>query len=119
MKPAILASAIAIILSGCTVDWLREKEPDFTTTFSSSPEDVADCVVNTVVNEKLYEPVKSVRDGVLRVADLRRGFKWELTLRPDGIAETRGYPSIWGPLGRDIIPMVESCDRQIIEQKGS
>lgn len=115
MKPAILASAIAIILSGCTVDWLREKEPDFTTTFSSSPEDVADCVVNTMINERLVNPLRSVRDGLLRIS---QGTDWELTLRPDGIAEVRGKPTIFGPFGEDVVPMVEACDRQIIEQKG-
>ncbi len=119
MKPAILASAItaiAISLSGCTVDWLREKEPDFTTSFSSSPEEVADCVVNTMINEQLLSPLRSVRDGLLRISQRTN---WELTLRPDGIAEVRGSPTIFGPFGKDVVPMVEACDRQIIEQKGS
>ena len=125
MKPAILASAItaiAIILSGCAPAAIQGKEPNATTRFSSTPDEIADCVINTVINERFYAPVRSVRDGLLRVSSVQGGvaLNWELTLRPDGIAEIRGFPTVWGwAHGEDVIPIVESCDLQIIEQKGS
>ncbi len=107
-----------LALASCAGRAILDREPDYLANFSGSPEAVARCVTNEWFNQFGGHPlVTSTRDGLLRVSSSSYSpyvvlLIWELTLRPDGVAELRGFPTVWGWVqGEEVIPLVEKCGK--------
>ena len=108
-----------IALTSCTTrQGIQEREPDYLARFPGSPEAVAKCIANERFNQTGRPLVISTRNGLVRISNVGYGLgdvplTWELTLRPDGVAEVRGFPTIWGwAHGEDAIPLVEKCGKE-------
>lgn len=108
-----------LALASCvTPQGIKDREPDYLANFSGSPEAVAKCITNDWFNQFGRPLVTSTRNGLLHVSNVGYGglggvpLEWELTLRPDGVAEVRGYPTVWGwAHGEEAVPFVEKCGK--------
>lgn len=115
----VLVTLGLLALASCVSrQGLYDREPDYVAKFSGSPEAVAKCIDDEWFNEvSLRRLVTSNRDGMVRMSSLNYSpyvvmLVWELTLRPDGVAEVRGRPTIWGwSHGEEVIPLVEGCSK--------
>jgi len=69
-------------------------------------------VISSWFNDESRSPVKSLYNNLIHVTDVAgASVFWDLTLRPNGIAEVRGHPTVWGwAMGENVIPVVEKCD---------
>lgn len=107
-----------LALASCvTPQGIKDRKPDNLVNFSGSPEIVAKCVSNEWFNQFGQPLVTSTRNGLLHVSSVGYGLgsvplMWELTLRPDGVAEVRGFPTVWGwTHGEEVIPLIEKCGK--------
>lgn len=106
------AITVAGVMSGCAAaDAVRGRAPDVVLRFTGTPAALAACVHDAAAARAWTPPTRHVRDGVLRLSDLSGGFLyWEVSLRDDGRAEVRGYPTIWGGTQTDgAVALLNQC----------
>ncbi len=110
-----------LALASCvTPQGIKDRKPDYLANFSGSPEAVAKCIADDWFNQFGQPLVTSTRNGLLSVSKVGYGIfwpmnnilVWELTLKPDGVAEVRGFPTVWGWVhGEEVVPFVEKCGK--------
>ena len=122
MKRVFMFLGLLALASCVTPQGIKDRKPDYLANFSGSPEAVAKCIADDWFNQFGQPLVTSTRNGLLSVSNLaypifafwqkRDILVWELTLRPDGVAEVRGFPTIWGWVhGEEAVPLVEKCGK--------
>jgi hypothetical protein len=119
MKVHFLLIASTLFLYSCAgVGSIRDRNPDYTVNFKGTPESMASCVINTWFNDESRSPVKSSYNNLIHVTDVAgASVFWDLTLRPDGVAEVRGHPTVWGwAMGENVIPVINQCDTGMINK---
>lgn len=107
-----------LALASCaTPQGIKDRKPDYLANFSGSPEAVAKCITNDWLNQYGAPLVTSTRNWLIHVSNVGYGLgsvplTWELTLRSDGVAEVRGFPTVWGwAHGEEVVPFVVSCGK--------
>ncbi len=120
MKRVFMFLGLLALASCVTPQGIKDRKPDYLANFSGSPEAVAKCIADDWFNQFGQPLVTSTRNGLLSVSKVGYGIfwpmnnilVWELTLKPDGVAEVRGFQPVWGSVhGEEVVPFVEKCGK--------
>lgn len=112
----LLSLVLLLFVNGCvSPNDIKSRSPDYVIKFNGSAEKMAQCIENEAINRAWGGIRRSVRDNVQRVSLIGHGtgvaLSWEISLYDSGLAEIRGFPTVWGGAhGEEGIELLDSCN---------